>query len=125
MTENYGFSFVDVLEEFTSAAERGRVTVLDLCGDAATARILHGADRRADAADAFLSANEHARTAIRSLAAADLARIVRERAANTANVDASYRARKARQARELRARRALVDGRRPGVTGRPQTKKVA
>jgi hypothetical protein len=116
---------IEILAEFAEAAERGRVTVLDLCGDAASSRLLHGADRRTDAADAFIKADEQARVSIRTQCAVEMARIVRERASRAASAAASYRERKARQARELRARRAIKAGRCPGVTGRPQTKKAA
>lgn len=116
---------LDVLTEFAEAAGLGRYTALDECGVWAPSRLSYGDDRLGDDAHAFLCASEVTRDALREHAAIELLRIIRARAADVVSVDASYRTRKARQARELRARRALGAGRRPGVTGRPQNRKVA
>ncbi len=110
---------IEILTEFAEAEALGRLTFLDRC-DVSTARMPYGTERRADAADAFLVADVATRVEIRARLSSELARVVRDRASDAANLDATYRHRKARQSRELRARRALKAGRRPGVTGRPR-----
>jgi hypothetical protein len=71
-------------------------------------------------ADAFLEATDEQREVIRRAAEERLARLVQDRATQAVGVAASYHKRKARQSRELRARRAVASGRKPGRTGRPR-----